>query len=40
MNRHEEAIMAYEETLKLNPDNQQAKQAIEDSKSHLTGQYP
>ena len=37
MNRHEEAVMAYEETLKINPDNDQAKQAIEESKSQLTG---
>ncbi|XP_066281121.1 stress-induced-phosphoprotein 1-like isoform X2 [Branchiostoma lanceolatum] len=37
LGRHEEAKMAYEEGLKLDPENQQLKDGVKDAQAHLTG---
>ncbi|XP_013422191.1 stress-induced-phosphoprotein 1-like [Lingula anatina] len=37
MSRHQEAKMAFEQALKLDPDNKQLKQAVEDEGRFLTG---
>ncbi|XP_078592118.1 stress-induced-phosphoprotein 1-like isoform X2 [Branchiostoma floridae x Branchiostoma japonicum] len=37
LGRYEEAKMAYEEGLKLDPENQQLKDGVKDTRAHLTG---